>query len=218
MRAFLFAGQPLTADDERFREALAIAHARAHDPFACARRWRRDVCGAPRERLHAQANAWYGPAACTRLPVEGSAHLPTALRAPPVGDREDHSTSLKVSFSLTKRGPPSTAPHNIHSKAESASQRTGTVACCLPALLVARSRARPLAAAFAGRRSWATVRRASSGCQPGQDIGRPPLSDLLLHPGGVFVSTVERSASAAGSVGALPEVSRARLAAHGAHR
>jgi len=183
MRAFLFADRQLAADDERFREALVIAHRACTRPLC--------LCTTDRVAMYvARLGSGFmlkrmpgtGPLHAPDCPSRGPPIVPTALTSPPVGDREDHSTSLKVSFSLTKRGRPSTAPHNIHTKGESASQGDGLSLVAFLHYLWNEAELNRWQPAFAGRRSWATVRRRLLAASLGKTIGRHALSDLLYIP------------------------------------
>src|SRR4029453_3203432 len=110
MRAFLFAGQPLTVDDVRFKEALAVGHrARTRPLCMCTCKGVAMYVARLGSGFMLKGTPGTGSLRAPRGPWKGPPIVPV-----PIGSRgmtedgEDDSTSLTVSFSLAQRGPPST--------------------------------------------------------------------------------------------------------------
>ena len=113
----------------------------------------------------------------------------TAFGASAAVRDEDDSTSLRVTFSLARRGPPSAVPHSCHSEGLSSSNGEGLTLVAFLHYLWNEAELNHWRPAFAGRRSWATVRRRLLAASLGKTIGRRALSDLLYIP---EVFSVER--------------------------
>jgi len=136
-----------------------------------------------------------------RMPGTGSLHAPGCpSKGPPIvptpigarettADGEHGSTSLTVSFSLAKRGPPAPAPNGSPPVGGSASQGHGLTLVGFLHYLWNEAELNQWQSSFAGRRSWATVRRRLLAASLGKTIGRRPLADLLYIP---EVFSVER--------------------------
>ena len=134
-----------------------------------------------------------------RMPGTGSLHAPACpSRGPPIVPTasattatirdDDHSSPLTVTFSLAKRLP-SAAPHDRQSEGSSSSNGEGLTLVGFLHYLWNEAELNRWQPAFAGRRSWATVRRRLLAASADKSIGRRPLSDLLYIP---EVFSVER--------------------------
>ena len=190
MRAFLFAGRALTAHDTSFGEALAAAHrARARPLCLCT--------GKGVAMYVARLGAGF---VLKRMPGTGSLHapgcpskgppiVPTPIGTLPTTGEEDGSTSLAVSFSLAKRIPPPTAPQSSEPARTSTAQRDGLTLAGFLHYLWNEAELNKWQPSFAGRRSWATVRRRLLAASLGKTIGPRPLTELLYIP---EVFSVER--------------------------
>jgi hypothetical protein len=190
VRAFLFADRQLTPDNTEFGDALALAH----------RGRTRPLCLCTTDRVPMYVARLGSGFMLKRMPGTGAQHAPACpSRGPPIVPTvsataatirdEDHSSPLTVTFSLAKRQLPSVAPHDCQSEGSSSSNGDGLTLVGFLHYLWNEAELNRWQPAFAGRRSWATVRRRLLAASVDKSIGRRPLSDLLYIP---EVFSVER--------------------------
>lgn len=184
MRAFLFADrQQLTPHDERFGDALACAH----------RAPTRPLCLCARDGVAMYVAHLGSGFVLKRMPGTGPLHAyDCPSRGEPIApiasgpnentlDEPEHSTSLAVSFSLAKRGP-TTASQAGRPEGTSSSNVNGLTLLAFLEYLWNEAELNRWQPSFAGRRSWATVRKRLLVASLGKTIGRRPLTELLYIP------------------------------------
>jgi hypothetical protein len=185
MRAFSVCRPATDAGRRRVWRRTCDLASRAHATLLLVHdRSSRDVCCAPRERLLC-SSACPARARCMHPTARRGVHPSSRQRwvtSAAVRD-EDHATPLAVTFSLAKRGPPSAAPLACHSEGAGILEwRRADARWPFLHYLWNEAELNRWQPSFAGRRSWATVRRRLLAASLGKTIGRRALSDLLYVP------------------------------------
>ena len=187
MTAFIVFGRRLESDDPAFASALEEAHAQRHRP----------LCLCNPQGLEMYVSRAAGQYVLKRMPFTGSLHAPTcrSYDAPPEASglgqllgsaiQEDPSggtTLLRLAFPVFK-----TRGHviDIDDRSDAAKDARAGMRLSLRGLLHylwdegELTRWQP---GFAGRRTWATVRRHLLGASAGKFVRGQPLLDRLYVP------------------------------------